>query len=221
MDVLTRENQVEEHLIIEFHGGTKVYVPATKIHLVQKYVGGSKARPKLAKIGGQSWIKSTKDAQAAVTDMAAELLEMQAQRQAQPGIAFQADTQWQREFDALFPYEETPDQHAAIDAIKADMEAARPMDRLLCGDVGFGKTELAMRAAFKAVDNGYQVAMLVPTTILAEQHFKSFSERMAEFPFRIAKLSRFCSATRTTRNPQGAGQGQHRHRHRHAPPGFA
>ena len=193
MDVLTRENQVEEHLIIEFHGGTKVYVPVTKIHLVQKYVGSSKARPKLAKIGGQSWIKSKKAAASAVTDMAADLLEMQAQRQARPGIAFHEDTEWQREFDASFPYEETPDQLTAMDAIKVDMQAGRPMDRLLCGDVGFGKTELAMRAAFKAVDNGYQVAVLVPTTILAEQHYKSFCERMAEFPFQIARLSRFCT----------------------------
>lgn len=194
MDVLTRESQIEEHLIVEFHGGTKVYVPVTKIHLVQKYVGASKTRPRLAKIGGQSWVKHRKAAESAVTDMAADLLEVQAQRRSRPGIAFGSDTEWQRRFDASFPYEETPDQQLAIDAIKADMEQPRPMDRLLCGDVGFGKTEVSMRAAFKAVDNGYQVAVLVPTTILAEQHFNSFTERMAEFPFTIGKLSRFCSA---------------------------
>ena len=207
MDVLTRESQVEEHLIVEFHGGTKVYVPVTKIHLVQKYVGASKARPKLAKIGGQSWVKQRQDAESAVTDMAAELLEIQAQRHARPGIAFGPDTEWQREFDASFPYEETPDQQAAIEAIKADMEQPRPMDRLLCGDVGFGKTEVAMRAAFKAVDNGYQVAVLVPTTILAEQHFNTFSSRMAEFPFYIAKLSRFCSVREQRETIQGLKNG--------------
>ena len=193
MDVLTRESQVEEHLVVEFHGGTKVYVPATKIHLVQKYVGASKTKPKLAKIGSQSWVKQRKAAESAVTDMAADLLEAQARRQARPGIAFRSDTEWQREFDASFPYEPTPDQELAVAAIKEDMEQPRPMDRLLCGDVGFGKTEVAMRAAFKAVDNGYQVAVLVPTTILAEQHFNTFVERMAEFPYKIAKLSRFCS----------------------------
>ncbi|MCA9266651.1 MAG: transcription-repair coupling factor, partial [Planctomycetales bacterium] len=150
MEVLTRENQVEDHLVIEFAMGTKVYVPATKIDLVQKYVGSGKARPRLAKIGGTGWSRRKKDAELAVSDMAVELLEVQAQRRALPGIAFAADTEWQREFDASFPYDETEDQLYAIDAIKSDMEQPRPMDRLLCGDVGFGKTEMAMRAAFKA-----------------------------------------------------------------------
>jgi transcription-repair coupling factor (superfamily II helicase) len=125
--------------------------------------------------------------------MAAEMLELQASRQARPGIAFQSDTEWQRAFDSSFPYVPTPDQATAITSIKEDMHRARPMDRLLCGDVGFGKTEVAMRAAFKAVDNGYQVGVLVPTTILCEQHFQTFRERMAEFPFDIGKLSRFCT----------------------------
>jgi transcription-repair coupling factor (superfamily II helicase) len=194
MQVLQRENQVEEHLVLEFAEQTKIYVPASKIDLVQKYIGSGKARPTLAKIGGTAWAKRKKEAELAVTDMAVELLEVQARRRALPGIAQGADTDWQREFDASFPYEETPDQLAAIESIKTDMEAPRPMDRLLCGDVGFGKTEVAMRAAFKAVDNGYQVAVLVPTTILAEQHYHTFRERIAEFPFHIAKLSRFCSA---------------------------
>ncbi len=193
LELLSKDGQVEEHLKIEFHGRTQVYVPATKIDLVQKYVGGKRARPTLAKIGGATWLKQKKAAEAAVTDVAAEMLELQAQRLARPGIAFRGDTDWQREFDSLFPYHETPDQLTAIHAIKGDMQAPRPMDRLLCGDVGFGKTELAIRAAFKAVDNGYQVAVLVPTTVLAEQHYRTFTERMAEFPFRIARLSRFCS----------------------------
>jgi transcription-repair coupling factor (superfamily II helicase) len=191
--LIEKQGQHEEHLEIEFDGGTRMFVPAVKIDLVQKYVGGTKTRPSLAKIGGKSWVKQKQAAEGAVHDLAVELLEMQAIRASRPGIAFGPDSDWQREFDASFPYHETPDQLAAISAIKSDMHRPRPMDRLLCGDVGFGKTEVAMRAAFKAVDNGYQVAVLVPTTILAEQHFHSFSERMAEFPVGIAKLSRFCT----------------------------
>lgn len=194
MELLRRENQVEEHLAIEFHGGTKLFVPSTKIDLIQKYVGGTKARPRLATIGGQQWQKSRKAAESAALDLAAELLELQARRNSRPGIAFGPDTVWQREFDGSFPYTETQDQLAAIEAIKTDMELSRPMDRLLCGDVGFGKTEVAVRAAFKAIDNGYQVAVLVPTTILAEQHYHTFVARMAEYPFSIARLSRFCSS---------------------------
>jgi transcription-repair coupling factor (superfamily II helicase) len=193
LKLIERQGQHEEHLEIEFDGGTKIYVPAVKIDLVQKYVGGTKTRPSLAKIGGKTWLRQKKEAEDAVRDLAVEMLEMQAVRRSRPGITFGPDTDWQREFDHSFPYHETPDQLSAISAIKGDMHRPRPMDRLLCGDVGFGKTEVAMRAAFKAVDHGYQVAILVPTTILAEQHFHSFSERMAEFPFDIAKLSRFCT----------------------------
>ncbi len=193
LKLIDKQGQAEEHLEIEFDGGTKIYVPAVKIDLVQKYVGGAKTRPTLAKIGGKSWLKQKQAAEDAVHDLASEMLEMQAIRASRSGIALTVDSDWQREFDASFPYTETPDQLTAIVAIKGDMQRPRPMDRLLCGDVGFGKTEVAMRAAFKAVDNGYQVAVLVPTTILAEQHFHSFSERLAEFPFDIAKLSRFCT----------------------------
>lgn len=193
LKLIERQGQKEEHLEIEFDGGTKIYVPAIKIDLVQKYVGGTKTRPTLAKVGGKTWLRQKKEAEGAVIDLAVEMLEMQAVRAARPGIAFNADSEWQREFDTSFPYTETADQLAAIASIKADMLRSRPMDRLLCGDVGFGKTEVAMRAAFKAVDSGFQVAVLVPTTILAQQHHHSFSERMAEFPFDIAKLSRFCT----------------------------
>jgi transcription-repair coupling factor (superfamily II helicase) len=193
LKLIDKHGQAEEHLEIEFDGGTRVYVPAVKIDLVQKYVGGTKTRPALAKIGGKTWLRQKKAAENAVHDLAAEMLQMQAIRSSRPGIALAPDSDWQREFDASFPYAETPDQTSAIVSIKSDMQRPRPMDRLLCGDVGFGKTEVAMRAAFKAVDNGYQVAVLVPTTILCEQHFRSFSERMAEFPVEIAKLSRFCT----------------------------
>src|SRR4029078_7365324 len=172
----------------------KIYVPAARIELVQKYVGGKGARVVLASIGGKAWVKQKEAAQKAVTDLAAEMIELQAARDARPGIAFPSDTEWQREFDAAFPYQETPHQLTSIDDIKRDMQATKPMDRLLCGDVGFGKTELAIRAAFKAIDAGYQVAVLVPTTVLAEQHRRTFSARMAEFPFRIDALSRFCTA---------------------------
>src|SRR5262245_36449537 len=191
--LIDKQGQKEEHLEIEFDGGTKIFVPAIKIDLVQKYIGGTKSRPTLAKVGGKTWLRQKQEAEGAVIDLAVEMLEMQALRRARPGIAFNHDSEWQREFDASFPYRETRDQLSAIASIKADMLRPRPMDRLLCGDVGFGKTEVAMPGAFQAVDSGYQVAILVPTPILAEQHFHSFSERMAEFPFDIAKLSRFCT----------------------------
>jgi transcription-repair coupling factor (superfamily II helicase) len=205
---IDKQGQAEEHLEIEFDGGTRIYVPAIKIDLVQKYVGGTKSRPTLAKIGGKTWIRQKEAAEAAVRDLAVEMLEVQALRSSRPGIAFTVDSEWQREFDASFPYRETPDQLSAIRAIKSDMQKPRPMDRLLCGDVGFGKTEVAMRAAFKAVDNGYQVAVLVPTTILCEQHYHSFRERMAEFPFDIAKLSRFCTPQETRETLAGLKSGR-------------
>jgi transcription-repair coupling factor (superfamily II helicase) len=194
LKLLDKDGRQEEHLELEYFGGTKIYVPGAKIELVQKYVGGTKAKAVLARIGGKAWVRQKEAAQRAVTDLAADMLELQARRDSRPGIAFPPDTEWQREFDAAFPYQETRDQLTAIRDIKRDMIDARPMDRLLCGDVGFGKTELAIRAAFKAVDAGYQVAVLVPTTVLAEQHRRTFSERMAEFPFEISALSRFCTA---------------------------
>jgi transcription-repair coupling factor (superfamily II helicase) len=193
LKLLEKNGQVEEHLELEFHGRTKLYVPTAKIGLVQKYVGGSKSRPTLAKLGGRIWGRQKQSVEEAVTDLAAEMLEVQAARASRPGIGFPADTEWQREFDASFPYHETADQLTTIEAVKHDMGLARPMDRLLCGDVGYGKTELAMRAAFKAVDAGYQVAVLVPTTLLCEQHQRTFTARMAEFPFEIAALSRFAT----------------------------
>jgi len=193
LKLLEKEGRSEEHLELEFYGGTKIYVPASRIELVQKYVGGSKARVSLARIGGKTWERQKQAAQRAVADLASDMIELQAQRAAQPGIRYPEDSTWQLEFDASFPFSETPDQLLAIEAIKNDMQRSRPMDRLLCGDVGFGKTELAIRAAFKAIDNGYQVAVLVPTTILAEQHRRTFCSRMAEFPFEIASLSRFAT----------------------------
>ncbi len=208
LKLLEKEGGSEEHLDLEFHGGTRIYVPSSKIDLVQKYVGGRKVKPSLARIGGKSWIRQKQAAEKSVTDMASEMLELQAARAGRVGIHFPEDTQWQQEFDASFPYQETPDQLTAIDAIKADMQLAKPMDRLLCGDVGFGKTEMAMRAAFKAIDAGYQVAVLVPTTVLAEQHRRTFTQRMAEFPFEIASLSRFSTKKQQRETLARAATGQ-------------
>ena len=193
LKLLDKNGQVEEHLELEFEGRTKLYVPSSKIGLVQKYVGGAKGRPRLAKLGGRIWGRQKQRVEQSVTDLAAEMLDLQAARSSRPGIAFPVDTEWQREFDASFLYNETPDQLSTIESIKQDMSQPRPMDRLLCGDVGYGKTEVAMRAAFKAVDAGYQVAVLVPTTVLCEQHRRTFGQRMSEFPFEIAALSRFAT----------------------------
>jgi transcription-repair coupling factor (superfamily II helicase) len=191
MQVLDKNGRSEEHLILEFREGTRVYVPASKIDLVQKYIGGARTEPELSKLGGTAWQHKKDKVEAAVHDLASEMLELQALRESKPGLAFPPDTEWQAEFEAAFPYEETPDQLTTLVEIKQDMQRSRPMDRLICGDVGYGKTELAIRAAFKAIDNGKQVAVLVPTTVLAEQHFRTFSQRLAEYPFVVEGISRF------------------------------
>lgn len=208
MQLVEREGNSEEHMVLEFQGGTRIYVPAAKIELVQKYIGGTKTRPKLAKIGGKTWLRQKQAAETAVQDMAVDLLDLQAKRASRPGISFSTNSDWQREFEASFPYLETPDQLSAIEAVRVDMFRPQPMDRLLCGDVGFGKTEVAMRAAFRAVDNGYQVAVLVPTTILAEQHYHTFQQRLSAFPFDIGKLSRFCSTAEQKETMAGLKSGR-------------
>ena len=186
-----------ECLVIEYaprHPGDeppKLYVPVTEAHLVGKYVGVGKVRPPLNTLGGARWSKAKEQAERAVRDVAAELLQIQAVRESQAGHAFPPDVPWQREFEGSFIFEETPDQFRAIGETKSDMERPKPMDRLICGDVGFGKTEIAIRAAFKAVMGGKQVAVLVPTTVLAQQHFNTFRERMADYPVRIELLSRY------------------------------
>ena len=192
--VAKSEEEAEETLVLEFAEGARLYIPVAKIDLVQKYVGAGKATPPLSKIGSSSWERRKRRVADAVVDLAQELLEINAQRAAQPGFTFpQQDSHWMKEFEAAFPFEETPDQLAAIEAVKRDLALPRPMDRLICGDVGYGKTEIAIRAAFKVVDAGKQVAVLVPTTILAEQHHRSFSARMAEFPFVLEVVNRFRS----------------------------
>ena len=197
----------EENLVLGFADGLKMYVPTSLIHLVQKYVGGTKASPELSKVGGTSWANKKKRIAEAVGDMAADMLKLQAEREEKPGLACPPDSHWMEEFEAEFPYTETDDQLRAIAELKDDMQRSRPMDRLICGDVGYGKTEVAMRAAFKAVDAGRQVAILVPTTVLCEQHFRSFSERMAEFPITIASLNRFRSTGETREVLEGLAGG--------------
>ena len=185
----------------------KLYVPVSEAHLVSKYVGTGKANPPLSILGSKRWSKAKAEAEKAVADLAAELLKIQASREAQPGHAYSKDTPWQREFESAFPYEETPDQWASIKAAKQDMEKAQPMDRLICGDVGFGKTEVAIRAAFKAVMGGRQVAMLVPTTVLAQQHYNTFLERMADFPISVELLSRFRTKKQADETIKGLAAG--------------
>ena len=207
LTLLEKQGRTEEFLELEFAESTRIFVPASCIELVQKYVGGSKLAPKLAKIGGKLWEKQKQAVRDAVADMAADMIQLQARRESRPGIAFPPDTPWQRTFEESFPYDETPDQLTAIEAIRTDMQQRRPMDRLLCGDVGFGKTELAMRASFKAVEAGYQVAILVPTTVLAEQHRRSFTARFSDFPFTIRALSRFSSAGEERDTLEGIARG--------------
>ncbi len=207
MKLLDKDGQHEEHLHLEFRDTVKLFVPATLIHLVQKYIGGGKVAPELSKLGGQTWAKRKKQVAEAVADMASDMIRLQAEREAKPGVAYPPDSHWQQEFEAAFPYTETDDQLRAIADCKDDLIRPRPMDRLICGDVGYGKTEVAMRAAFKAVDAGKQAAILVPTTVLAEQHFRSFSERMAEFPVTLASLSRFKSKGEQRKVLNGLEQG--------------
>ncbi len=189
-----------ECLVIEYASADpdqpapKLYVPVSEAHLVSKYVGAGKFRPPLNTLGGARWAKTKAHAENAVRDLAAELLAIQAARESKTGHSFPEDNPWQREFEASFLFEETPDQMRAIVETKRDLESPRPMDRLICGDVGYGKTEVAIRAAFKAVMGGKQVAILVPTTVLAQQHFNTFRDRMADYPVRIELLSRFRTA---------------------------
>ncbi|MEO1716217.1 MAG: transcription-repair coupling factor [Planctomycetota bacterium] len=189
----TKEDELEEFLTLEFANKSQLHVSALKIDQVQKYIGGFSGTPPLSKLGGQKWTKQKEQVAESVRDLAAELLRVRAARESLPGIRYPDDTAWQHEFEAEFPYQETDDQLAGLAAIKKDMTSERPMDRLICGDVGFGKTELAIRAAFKACEFGKQVAVLVPTTVLAEQHERTFRGRFADYPFKIESLSRFKS----------------------------
>ncbi len=189
----------EEVLVLEFADAAKLYVPVEQAHLVSRYVGIGRRNPEPDVLGGSRWERARLKAHRAILDYAAKLLRIQAEREALPGHPFPSDTQWQREFEGAFLYQETPDQLRAIAETKTDMESPKPMDRLICGDVGFGKTEVAIRATFKAVMSGKQAAFLCPTTVLAQQHFKTLRERMADYPVRIEVLSRFVPAAHQRR----------------------
>jgi len=190
---LTLEEAEREYLEIEYADGDKLYVPTYQVDRVSRYVGSTEAPPGLTRLGGLDWREARARVKRAVEEIADELLELYASRSTVEGFAFGGDDVWQRELEAAFPYEETEDQLRTITEVKADMQERRPMDRLICGDVGYGKTEVALRAAFKAVENGKQVAVLVPTTVLAQQHFETFRRRLSMFPVSVEMLSRFRS----------------------------
>ncbi len=194
-EALALQNQkgAQEVLVLEFADDAKLYVPLEQAYLVSRYVGVGKKSPPLSSLADAKWARAKKNATASIFDYAGKMLALQAERQTHPGHTFGADTKWQAEFEHSFPYRETPDQLTAIIDTKGDMERSQPMDRLICGDVGFGKTEVAIRAAFKAVIDGKQVAVLAPTTVLAQQHFETFRQRMLDYPIRIEMLSRFRS----------------------------
>ncbi len=185
---------LKDYIKIEYAKGGNLYILATQMEMIQKYAGSDAKKPKLNRLGGQDWTKTKTRVQGAVKEIASELVELYAARQSRAGFAYSKDTVWQREFEELFPYEETEGQLLAIEEAKRDMESSRIMDRLICGDVGFGKTEVAIRAAFKAVQDGKQVAYLVPTTILAQQHYNTFVQRMKDFPVQVDLLCRFRTA---------------------------
>ncbi|MBE3597140.1 MAG: transcription-repair coupling factor [Hydrogenibacillus sp.] len=191
LETLSVDGVHKDYLRIQYAGTDQLYVPVDQLHLIQKYIGAEEREPKLSKLGGSEWKKTKQKVRQAVEDIAQSLIELYAKRAAAKGFAFLPDNELQKEFEAMFPYEPTPDQLRAIEEIKRDMESPRPMDRLLCGDVGYGKTEVALRAAFKAVMSGKQVAFLVPTTILAEQHYETIKERVGDFPVVVDVLSRF------------------------------
>ena len=186
------DGKPQDFLVLDYADGDKLYVPTYQIDLVQKYIGGKEeGKLRLDKLGGTSWQRVKAKVKASIEQMAEELLELYAIRESREGYAFSADAPWQEDFEVLFPYEETPDQQKAIEEVKADMERLRPMDRLICGDVGYGKTEVALRAAFKSAMAGKQVALLAPTTILTLQHFNTFQQRFEPFPVQVEMLNRF------------------------------
>ncbi|HEV7404237.1 MAG TPA: transcription-repair coupling factor, partial [Chthoniobacteraceae bacterium] len=208
MQVLPRaEGRSEEVLVLGFANDARLYVPLEQSFMVSRYVGIGKRHPALSELGDAKWSKAKQNAEKSVMDYAARLLKLHAEREVQQGFAFPPDSKWQREFEASFLYKETPDQLTAIHDTKADMESTQPMDRLICGDVGFGKTEVAIRAAFKAVMGGKQVAMLVPTTVLAEQHYRNFRERMSDYPVTVDLLSRFRSQKQQHATLKGVADG--------------
>lgn len=201
------DHVVKDYMKISYRDGGNLYVPATNLDVIQKYASADAKQPKLNKLGTKEWTNTKAKTKAAVEEVAQDLVKLYAVRQEKKGYQFSQDTTWQQEFEELFPFEETEDQMAAIAATKADMESTKIMDRLICGDVGYGKTEIAIRAAFKAVQEGKQVAFLVPTTILAQQHYNTFIQRMKDFPVTIGLLSRFRTAAEQKKTIEGLKKG--------------
>lgn len=199
--------RLQEVLTIEYADNARLHVPVSQAHLLSRYIGIAGHKVELHKLGGRRWTNDRIAAEHAIQDLAASMLETQAQRNLLDGHSFPPDNPWQKEMEAAFPFAETVDQQRTIEAVKRDMESKRPMDRLVCGDAGYGKTEVAIRAAFKAVMDGRQVAVLVPTTILAQQHHETFGERMLPYPVRVEMLSRFCSGSTHDRVVQGLADG--------------
>ncbi|HEX6457932.1 MAG TPA: transcription-repair coupling factor [Thermoleophilaceae bacterium] len=197
-----------DYLELEYRDGDRVFVPSDQLHKLSRYVGADAGNPPLSKLGGTQWEKMKIRARRAAQALAGELINLYAERRRRAGLAFPPDGEWQIDFEQAFPYQETPDQLDAIEAVKADMEEARPMDRLICGDVGYGKTEVALRAAFKAAADGKQVLFLVPTTVLAQQHYGTFTERLRDFPFKIEMASRFRSNKEVKEALQAFGEGK-------------
>ena len=204
-------------MLLEYAAGAKLYVPLTRMDLVQRFRGAGEAKPALDRMGGATWTRTKTRIKAKMRDMADELLKLYAQRKMAEGFQFSSDSNWQREFEDAFEFTETRDQLTAIKDIKRDMESPQPMDRLLCGDVGYGKTEVVMRAAFKALGDGKQVAVLAPTTVFAFQHFETFKRRFQPFPVRVEMLQPLPLAQGDQSGAGGSGRGQGRYRHRHPP----
>jgi transcription-repair coupling factor (superfamily II helicase) len=208
LQTITVREQRQEAVRLVFAGGDELFVNVGALHKLHKYTGKEGHQPKLTKLGTGAWERLKARTKKRVKDIARDLIKLYAERKKAAGFRFQPDTVWQRELEAAFPYEDTPDQAVATEAVKADMEQPTPMDRLVCGDVGFGKTEIAVRAAFKAVQDGKQVAVIVPTTILAAQHFETFQKRMERFPIRLAQLSRFISPEDQKQTIEALKEGQ-------------
>lgn len=196
-----------DYLDIVYDKGDKLYVPVDQLDLVQKYIGSEGKTPKVNKLGSAEWSKAKAKVRKSINEIAQDLVKLYATRATLKGYKYNKDTEWQRQFEDEFPFEETPDQLTSLEEIKKDMESDKPMDRLLCGDVGYGKTEVAIRAAFKAVMDGKQVAFLVPTTILAEQHYKNMIKRFSDFPVKIDMISRFRSAKEQKATIQATKEG--------------
>ena len=207
IEKVERDKVIKDYIKIEYGDGGNLYLPATRLESIQKYAGAEAKKPKLNKLGGTEWNKTKTRVRGAVQEIAKDLVKLYAARQEKAGFQYGPDTVWQREFEELFPYDETDDQMDAIDAVKKDMESRKIMDRLICGDVGYGKTEVALRAAFKAVQDSKQVVYLVPTTILAQQHYNTFVQRMKDFPVRVDMLSRFCTPARQKRTLEDLRKG--------------